>query len=62
MGRPKKLSFKPKLVNVRNLQINFYEKLYSFQEEYSELIKKRIYSSSKKHISAIKNKAYRSRL
>lgn len=32
LGRPRSLTFKPKLVNVKDLQILKYEKLYSFEE------------------------------
>jgi hypothetical protein len=62
MGRPKRLTFKPKLINVRQLHIQQHERLFSFQEEYQTLIRSRIQSTSKKTISAIKNRVYRSRL
>jgi len=63
MGRPRRLNFKPKLLNVRNLKVEKIEKLFSFEEEYQSLIKDKIASSSsKKTISAVKNKAYRGRL
>jgi hypothetical protein len=62
LGRPKRLNFRPKLVNVRGLQVHKTEKLFSFEEEYQSLIKQRIAASTKKTITAVKNKAYRSRL
>jgi hypothetical protein len=62
MGRPQRLNFRPKLVNVRDFIVQKIEKLYSFDEEYQSLIKQRIANSTKKTITAIKNKAYRGRL
>ena len=31
MGRPRRLNFKPKLLNVRNLKVEKIEKLFSFE-------------------------------
>lgn len=62
LGRPQRLSFRPKLVNMRGMHLQKMEKLFSFEEEYQSLIKQRIAASTKKTISAIKNKAYRGRL
>lgn len=47
---------------MKDLKIYRLEKLFSFQEEYQQLIKSKIESTSKRSISAIKNKAYRNRL
>lgn len=62
LGRPQRLPFRPKLVNMRGLHVHKMEKLFSFEEEYQSLIKQRIAASTKKTITAIKNKAYRGRL
>lgn len=62
MGRPRKLPFKPKLLNIRQLDLQLYEKMYSFQDEYNDMIKQKIEKSQHNSISAIKNKAYRARL
>jgi hypothetical protein len=49
-------------VNVKSLEVQLHEKFYSFQEEFNDKIKEKIYATSKKTVSAIKNKAYRVRL